>query len=244
MRQYDLVFKFLPQLIHEYEIGSLKLEALYDFQFWKYILEKNGDNDIQFDWEELSVSKETFGDGKLLVIYTFPTPYGSIVKTKYGALFVDILKNKISYFTLENSGKKEWFLGSMNHNGTHSNLGRFLKDPTLENFTEEIKKWYCESSNKNPIRPILLLCSALLLLAIFPFPIGYYTFLRITVTIGAIIVIAAEFKKGINYWVLIFCLIAILFNPIAPVYLNKPIWILIDLVCGVIFGIKAINKKM
>jgi hypothetical protein len=64
---------------------------------------------------------------------------------------------------------------------------------------------------------VLLICAGLLFLALLSLPIGYYTFLRITVTIGAILVIASELREGINVWVILFGLIAVLFNPIAPV---------------------------
>lgn len=67
-------------------------------------------------------------------------------------------------------------------------------------------------------------------------PIGYYTFLRIVVTIGAILVVVIEYRNGINFWVLAFGLIAILFNPFIPVYFNnKDVWTVINSVTAVIF---------
>jgi hypothetical protein len=95
------------------------------------------------------------------------------------------------------------------------------------------------------MRPLLLICSGLLLLALADLPIGYYTFLRIVVTIGAIAVVISEFENGINFWVVVFGLIAILFNPLIPVYLNdKDIWTPIDIIVAIIFGIKSfITKK-
>lgn len=75
-------------------------------------------------------------------------------------------------------------------------------------------------------------------------PIGYYTFLRITITIGAIAVVIKELDNGINFWVIIFGGIAILFNPIFPIYLNeKESWIPIDIIAVIIFGIKALTLK-
>lgn len=94
------------------------------------------------------------------------------------------------------------------------------------------------------MKALLLICSALLFLALADLPIGYYTLLRIVVTIGAVAIIAKDFKNGINFWVLAFGLIAILFNPLIPVYLNnKDIWMPIDIIAAILFGIKSIIIK-
>lgn len=88
----------------------------------------------------------------------------------------------------------------------------------------------------------LVVCSGMLFLGVADLPIGYYTLLRIVVTIGAVIVVANEMEKGFNGWVVTFGLIAILFNPLIPVYLHdKSAWVLIDLVVGALFLIKSLN---
>jgi hypothetical protein len=95
------------------------------------------------------------------------------------------------------------------------------------------------------MRPLLLICTGLLLLALADLPIGYYTLLRIVVTIGAVAVVVSEFEKEINFWVIAFGLIGILFNPLFPVYLgDKSAWMPIDLITAILFGIKSfINQK-
>jgi hypothetical protein len=88
------------------------------------------------------------------------------------------------------------------------------------------------------------MCGGCLLLAIMDLPIGYYTFLRILVSIGAIALIVTEYNQGITTWIVLFGIIAILFNPILPVHLyDKGIWISIDLVCGLIFIVKGLKLK-
>ena len=47
---------------------------------------------------------------------------------------------------------------------------------------------------------LLLLCSGLLLFALASLPIGYYTFLRIVVSIVAIVIVVTEFENGFNFW--------------------------------------------
>ncbi|TYB72667.1 hypothetical protein ES677_01560 [Bizionia gelidisalsuginis] len=94
------------------------------------------------------------------------------------------------------------------------------------------------------MKTILLICSGLLLLSIANLPIGYYTFLRIIVTIGAVTIIVKEYQGELNFWLIVFGLIAILFNPIIPVYFNnKSVWVPIDIIVAILFGIKSLTLK-
>lgn len=94
------------------------------------------------------------------------------------------------------------------------------------------------------MRTLLLICTGFLLLALVNLPIGYYTLLRIVVTIGAGAVVITEFENGINFWVIVFGLIAILFNPLIPVYLgDKEAWMPIDLIAAILFGVKSFTTK-
>jgi hypothetical protein len=93
------------------------------------------------------------------------------------------------------------------------------------------------------MRILSFICGLLLILAIAKLPIGYYTILRILVTISACAIAILEFKNKLNVWVIVFGLIAILFNPIIPVYFHhKSVWIPIDLICGILFFAKTIIK--
>ena len=96
------------------------------------------------------------------------------------------------------------------------------------------------------MKNILLIIAGLLFLAIIDLPIGYYTFLRILVTIGAVGIIIKEIENGITLWIIIFGIITILFNPLIPIYLNdKSAWIPIDIITAVLFLIKSftLNKQ-
>ena len=91
---------------------------------------------------------------------------------------------------------------------------------------------------------LLSLCIALLLFCIGDLPIGYYTLVRIIITIGAVCVIVNESVKNLNFWRVVFGLIAVVFNPIIPVYLhNKAIWMPIDIIAAVLFAIKTLTLK-
>ena len=90
----------------------------------------------------------------------------------------------------------------------------------------------------------MILCGILFLVGIADMPIGYYTLLRLVVTIGSVAVVVAEMEKGITPWVIAFGLLALLFNPFIPVYLNdKDAWLPIDLIGGVLFFIKAYSRS-
>ncbi len=94
------------------------------------------------------------------------------------------------------------------------------------------------------MKTLLLICAGLLFIGLLNLPIGYYTLLRIVVTIGSVAVVISEFENGLNFWVITFGLIAILFNPLIPVYLNdKSAWMPIDIIGGIIFIIKSFTLK-
>ena len=61
----------------------------------------------------------------------------------------------------------------------------------------------------------------LLLVALGHHPYGYYTFLRWAVTVAAIAVASAAWKSGLQWVTWPFVAIAILFNPIAPIYMTR-----------------------
>lgn len=91
---------------------------------------------------------------------------------------------------------------------------------------------------------LLLISAGLLFLALADLPIGYYSFLRIVVTIGAIGAVISEIESGINFWVIAFGIIAILFNPLIPIYLNdKSAWMPIDIIAAIMFLIKSFTLK-
>ena len=94
------------------------------------------------------------------------------------------------------------------------------------------------------MKSLLLICAGLLFIGLIDLPIGYYTLLRIVVTIGSVAVVVSEFENALNFWVITFGLIAIVFNPLIPIYLNdKSAWMPIDIIGGIIFVIKSFTLK-
>jgi uncharacterized protein DUF6804 len=69
----------------------------------------------------------------------------------------------------------------------------------------------------------------MLIVALAPLPYGYYTLLRFLVCgvngYGTYLSAAELNKPG---WAWAFGIIAVLFNPVAPIYLNRGTWAVID----------------
>jgi len=84
------------------------------------------------------------------------------------------------------------------------------------------------------------LAAVMLILAIFAWPYEYYVLLRWVVTAISIYV-AYALGEAKDYKLWIFVGLAILFNPIDPIYRTKPFWIIADLVAAGLF--LALSKK-
>ncbi len=92
-------------------------------------------------------------------------------------------------------------------------------------------------------RPHLVPCviaATMLILALVPWPYGYYQLLRFVVCGVAVYVafITYQWKKIWATW--LFAFIAVLFNPLIPIHLSRELWQTIDVICGVIFIVIAI----
>jgi len=82
----------------------------------------------------------------------------------------------------------------------------------------------------------------MLILAILNLPYGYYTFLRLGITISAGIFTYYFYESKETIWTVVFGAIALLFNPIVPVYLDKSTWVLIDIVTAIVFFYSSTKK--
>lgn len=83
---------------------------------------------------------------------------------------------------------------------------------------------------------LLTFCAICCFVGIFRLPIEYYTFLRILISIGALIVLYNVLISKQHYFSIIFLVILIIFNPVFPIYLyRKNLWIPIDVITGILF---------
>lgn len=93
------------------------------------------------------------------------------------------------------------------------------------------------------MKTLSFVAGAMLILAILPFPYAYYTLLRWAITIFAILVAYNFYKQDKSSWTWVFGGIAVLFNPIAPVYLSKGVWVILDFIGACLFSISAFSKR-
>ena len=93
------------------------------------------------------------------------------------------------------------------------------------------------------MKSLFIFCSACCFIAVFNLPTAYYSFLRIAVSIGAILGIYSFLKYKNYYLMTVFTIILILFNPLFPIYLHKKsIWIPMDIALGLLFLLLAFLK--
>lgn len=86
------------------------------------------------------------------------------------------------------------------------------------------------------MRNLLYVAIGLLIVACFPLPYGYYTFLRIAITIISVLFIINDSANGFSTQNIIWGVLAILYNPLIPIHLTKTIWIGLNIVTAVWFG--------
>ena len=103
--------------------------------------------------------------------------------------------------------------------------------------------------NKNSLTLFLLIPAVLLIIApLVSFPYGFYTLLRLIVSITSGFIIYHSYKGagGVNEISIIFALILILYNPFFPVHLSREIWMPINfLTSGIyIYGFYKIKTKV
>lgn len=92
-----------------------------------------------------------------------------------------------------------------------------------------------------------IIAAGMLLLALFDWPYAYYQALRVVVTVCAILEIVQVHRAAISQnsktvWTLLFAAVAVIFNPVAPLYLSRDIWRGIDLGAAVVFATQCIRK--
>ncbi len=99
---------------------------------------------------------------------------------------------------------------------------------------------------KNKYKKILSIIAGIMLLLAIPsiWPYGYFQILRWIVTGTAVYngYIAHKMRSGFWLWTMI--IIAVLFNPIVPIHLDKEIWMIIDLVTALLFITSIWKIKM
>jgi uncharacterized membrane protein SirB2 len=85
------------------------------------------------------------------------------------------------------------------------------------------------------IKTILFISGLALIFAIFPLPYFYYQLLRIFIFFSAGYVAFKFYAQEMIPWTLIFSAVALLFNPLFPIFLDKGSWVVIDFISAILF---------
>lgn len=94
------------------------------------------------------------------------------------------------------------------------------------------------------MRRLCIIVGGMAIVAILPWPSFYYQLLRWLVFASGVIVAFGFYQSKFQGWALTFGAIAILFNPLLPVYLyQKSLWVGVDLLVGIVFFLAAYSKK-
>jgi hypothetical protein len=89
--------------------------------------------------------------------------------------------------------------------------------------------------NRRPHLIPSIAAATLLLIAFEPHPYSYYTFLRWAVCAAACLVCWVAWQSRAQWASFLFAPIAILFNPLAPIYMTRAHWRPVDIVCAIAF---------
>ncbi len=96
------------------------------------------------------------------------------------------------------------------------------------------------------LKPLNVVAAIALLLAIPTFwPYGYFVFLLILVTGVSLYNVSLSHRNNKRSWVIVMIVVAILFNPLIPIYLEKELWIFIDVLAAgiLLFASYSIPKS-
>lgn len=88
-------------------------------------------------------------------------------------------------------------------------------------------------------KPLALVSAALLVVALADLPYGFYTVLRLIVCGTAAYGAWMASETDRTFWTFLLGGIALLFNPVVPVYLDRSVWAVLDLGSAAVLGRSA-----
>jgi len=117
------------------------------------------------------------------------------------------------------------------------------KKEIINNSIEELELNDAEWTEFKSIFWLKIACIILLFVSLLQLPIGYYTFLRIIVCGTSAFSAFSYYVDNKRGWAWLFGIMAIVFNPIIPLYLGKSTWSVIDIFTAIIFLISIFILK-
>ena len=91
--------------------------------------------------------------------------------------------------------------------------------------------------------PTVISVIMLMMAASINWPYGFYALLRLVVCLTSIFSASFAYKKKQKHWMYTMGFIALLFNPIIKIHLDKATWQLIDFVTATVFIISIFKLR-
>ena len=89
-----------------------------------------------------------------------------------------------------------------------------------------------------------LVAAGALVLAVGPLPYGYYTLLRLFVCGVSAYTAYAAHEWDLRVWVWVFGAVALVFNPLVPLRLDRSSWAVIDVMAAGLFLVSLANRAL
>ena len=90
---------------------------------------------------------------------------------------------------------------------------------------------------------IKLILSALFLLCLAPMPYGFYSLIRFVAMIAFAIYAYVYYENKNNKLAIVFLSLAILFQPLLPIYLGRMLWNIIDVIVAIFLIVLYVKEN-
>lgn len=80
---------------------------------------------------------------------------------------------------------------------------------------------------------VKLVLSTLFLLCLAPMPYGFYSLIRFVAMIAFAVFAYSYYEKKDNKLAIVFLSLAVLFQPLLPIYLGRVLWNIVDVIVAV-----------
>ena len=85
--------------------------------------------------------------------------------------------------------------------------------------------------------------AGLLFLCLFDMPYGYFQFVRVTSTLGFVLLAFQSYQSNSTSYLVIYVILAILFQPIEKIALGRELWNVVDVIVGMGLLLTALGTK-
>jgi hypothetical protein len=85
------------------------------------------------------------------------------------------------------------------------------------------------------LKTIAFVAAGLSVIALADMPYGFYTFLRLSLTLAAVILAVAARGSSKPGWIWPMIAIALVWNPLIPVFFDRSVWAVLNVAAAVVF---------